>query len=419
MGFGPADDRRRRRDPRRHQREGDRRDRRAPVHRPPAAADVRPRRADPPDQPRRLPGDRRRGRPAARAPDRRRAIVEEVLASGLRGRGGAGFPTGIKWKTVANTPADQKYIVCNADEGDSAHLRRPHGDGRRSLRADRRHGDRRPRGRARRRATSTSAASIRTRSASSTRRSSTAAPIIAPFRCEVRVGAGAYVCGEETSLLNSLEGKRAEVRAKPPLPAIEGLFGKPTVVNNVLTLAAIPHILEEGGSSIYDKLGVARSKGTMPIQLAGNIRHGGLFEIAFGITLRELIYDIGGGTESGRPVKAVQVGGPLGAYIHPDQFDITLRLRGIHRGRRADRPRRHHRVRRHRRHGRDGALRDGVLRRRKLRQVHPVPDRRGARGRADRPHPRRRAPGRRGREPAGDAQRAQAAAACPSRRSRC
>jgi formate dehydrogenase iron-sulfur subunit len=148
--------------------------------------------------------------------------------------------------------------------------------------------------------------------------------IIAPFEIEVRVGAGAYVCGEETSLLNSLEGMRAEVRAKPPLPAIEGLFGRPTVVNNVLTLAAIPHILEEGGSSIYDKLGVSRSKGTMPIQLAGNIKHGGLFEIAFGITLRELIYDIGGGTASGRPVKAVQVGGPLGAYIHPDQFDIRF-----------------------------------------------------------------------------------------------
>src|SRR5690606_17136642 len=123
---------------------------------------------------------------------------------------------------------------------------------------------------------------------------------------------------------NSLEGKRGEVRAKPPLPAIEGLFGKPTVVNNVLTLAAVPHILTEGGASLYDTLGIARSKGTMPIQLAGNIRHGGLFEIAFGITLRALVYDIGGGTQSGRPVKAVQVGGPLGAYIHPDQFGIRF-----------------------------------------------------------------------------------------------
>jgi formate dehydrogenase iron-sulfur subunit len=148
--------------------------------------------------------------------------------------------------------------------------------------------------------------------------------IVAPFRIEVRVGAGAYVCGEETSLLNSLEGKRGEVRAKPPLPAIQGLFGRPTVVNNVLTLAAVPHILAEGGAAQYGAQGIERSKGTMPIQLAGNIKHGGLFETAFGITLRELIHDIGGGTESGRPVKAVQVGGPLGAYLHPDQFDIRF-----------------------------------------------------------------------------------------------
>ena len=141
---------------------------------------------------------------------------------------------------------------------------------------------------------------------------------------EVRVGAGAYVCGEETSLLNSIEGKRGEVRAKPPLPALEGLFGCPTVVNNVLTLAAIPHVLTPGGALLYDSLGVARSKGTKPIQLAGNIKYGGLYETAFGITLHDLIHQIGGGTASGRPVKAVQVGGPLGAYIHPDQFDLPF-----------------------------------------------------------------------------------------------
>ena len=179
------------------------------------------------------------------------------------------------------------------------------------------------------------------------------------------------------------------------------------MVNNVLTLAAVPHILAEGGSAHYGALGIERSKGTMPIQLAGNIKHGGLFEIAFGVTLRELIYDIGGGTESGRPVKAVQVGGPLGAYIHPDQFDIRFDYEEYtaadaligHGGitvfdDTADM-------------GAHGALRDGVLRRRKLRQVHPVPDRRGARGRDHRPHPRRRTHGRRGRAPAGDAQRAQ------------
>jgi formate dehydrogenase iron-sulfur subunit len=151
-----------------------------------------------------------------------------------------------------------------------------------------------------------------------------AAAIITPFRIEVRVGAGAYVCGEETSLLNSIEGKRGEVRAKPPLPALKGLFGCPTVVNNVLTLAAIPHIMTGDGASLYDSLGIDRSKGTMPIQLAGNIRHGGLYETAFGITLGELVNRIGGGTASGRPVKAVQVGGPLGAYIPPSRFDLPF-----------------------------------------------------------------------------------------------
>jgi formate dehydrogenase iron-sulfur subunit len=147
--------------------------------------------------------------------------------------------------------------------------------------------------------------------------------LISPFEVEVRVGAGAYVCGEETSLLNSLEGKRGEVRAKPPLPAIEGLFGKPTVVNNVLTLAAVPWILAHGGDA-YAAFGMGRSKGTMPVQLAGNVKHGGLFEVAFGITLGELIHEIGGGSESGRPVRCVQVGGPLGAYVPPSQFDMPF-----------------------------------------------------------------------------------------------
>jgi formate dehydrogenase iron-sulfur subunit len=250
-------------------------------------------------------------------------VVAEVTASGLRGRGGAGFPAGIKWKTVLEAKGATKYIVCNADEGDSAtfadrmmmegdpfHLLEgmaiaAHavgaGEGYIYVRSEYPH-------------------AIAKLNAAIT----IAAERLAPFRVEVRVGAGAYVCGEETSLLNSIEGKRAEVRAKPPLPALEGLFGCPTVVNNVLTLAAIPHIMAEGGASRYAELGMGRSKGTMPIQLAGNIKHGGLFETAFGITLNELIHDIGGGTASGRPVKAVQVGGPLGAYIHPDQFDLPF-----------------------------------------------------------------------------------------------
>jgi formate dehydrogenase iron-sulfur subunit len=250
------------------------------------------------------------------------ATIETVMASGLRGRGGAGFPAGIKWQTVARADADQKYIVCNADEGDSATFADRmvmEGDpfmliegmaitgfavgankGYVYIRSEYPH------------AIAKMEAAIKL-----------SAHLIAPFVVEVRVGAGAYVCGEETSLLNSLEGKRGEVRAKPPLPALEGLFGKPTIVNNVLTLAAVPWILTHGGDA-YAAFGAGRSKGTMPIQIAGNVKHGGLYEVAFGITLDELVNDIGGGTASGRPVRCVQVGGPLGAYIPPAQFDLPL-----------------------------------------------------------------------------------------------
>lgn len=250
------------------------------------------------------------------------ATIDTVMASGLRGRGGAGFPAGIKWQTVARADGEQKYIVCNADEGDSATFADRmvmEGDpfmliegmaiagfavgankGYVYIRSEYPH------------AIAKMEAAIKL-----------AAHLIAPFVVEVRVGAGAYVCGEETSLLNSLEGKRGEVRAKPPLPALEGLFGKPTIVNNVLTLAAVPWILTHGGDA-YAAFGAGRSKGTMPIQIAGNVKHGGLFEVAFGITLGELVNDIGGGTASGRPVRCVQVGGPLGAYIPPAQFHLPL-----------------------------------------------------------------------------------------------
>ena len=249
-------------------------------------------------------------------------ILEQVTASGLRGRGGAGFPAGIKWKTVASAPGLQKYIVCNADEGDSgtfadrmlmegdpfqliegmaiAGLAVGAGKGFIYLRSEYPH------------AIQTMRAAIEA-----------SREIVAPFTLEVRVGAGAYVCGEETSLLNSLEGKRGEVRAKPPLPATAGLFGLPTVVNNVLTLAAVPHIIADGPEK-YANFGLGRSRGTMPVQLAGNIKYGGLFEAGFGMSLRELVEDIGGSTASGRPIKAVQVGGPLGAYIPLDQFDIPF-----------------------------------------------------------------------------------------------
>jgi formate dehydrogenase iron-sulfur subunit len=253
----------------------------------------------------------------------REAVCAEVTASGLRGRGGAGFPAGIKWETVRNAPAGRKFIVCNADEGDSgtfADRMLMEGDPFQLIEGMAIAGH----------ATGAQAGYIYVRSeyphaiAKLRVAIELAAPIIAPFSIEVRVGAGAYVCGEETSLLNSIEGKRGEVRAKPPLPALEGLFGCPTVVNNVLTLAAIPHILIPKGASLYAQLGIDRSRGTMPVQLAGNVRFGGLYEAAFGISLGTLVNEIGGGTASGRPVKAAQVGGPLGAYIHPDQFDLPF-----------------------------------------------------------------------------------------------
>ncbi|MDT7533494.1 formate dehydrogenase [Sphingobium sp. SA2] len=250
------------------------------------------------------------------------AVVDAVKASGLRGRGGAGFPTGIKWQTVLDAPGTQKYIVCNADEGDSGTF------------ADRMLMEGDPYCLIEGMAIAAHAVGahhgyIYIRSeypfAIYTMRLAIerAAQRIAPFTLEVREGAGAYVCGEETALLDSIEGKRGQVRAKPPLPALKGLFGQPTVINNVLSLAAVPFILAEGAEA-YAGVGFGRSRGTMPVQLAGNVRHGGLYEIGFGITLGELVNDIGGGTASGRPVRAVQVGGPLGAYFPPSMFHLPF-----------------------------------------------------------------------------------------------
>jgi formate dehydrogenase iron-sulfur subunit len=260
------------------------------------------------------------------------AIAEEVLQSGLRGRGGAGFPTGIKWKTVAQTSAAQKYIVCNADEGDSGTF------------ADRMIMEGDPfvliegmtiagiavgatKGYIYCRSEYPLAIAVMNEALAAAKRGGMLGRRIAgsdhAFDLEVRSGAGAYVCGEETSLLESLEGKRGLVRAKPPLPAHQGLFGQPTVINNVLSLATVPIVLDKGAAH-YKNFGMGRSRGTMPIQLAGNVKHGGLFEVAFGITLRELVNDIGGGTASGRPVRAVQVGGPFGAYFPPALFDTPF-----------------------------------------------------------------------------------------------
>jgi len=260
------------------------------------------------------------------------AIITEVTQSGLRGRGGAGFPTGIKWKTVADCAGDRKYVVCNADEGDSgtfADRMVLEGDpfmliegmaicavavgatkGYVYCRSEYPHG-----------AKAFNEALKHAREAGWLGRKIKGSNY--SFDIELRMGAGAYVCGEETALLESLEGRRGIVRAKPPLPAHKGLFQQPTVVNNVLSFAAAPFILSEGGKA-YADYGMGRSRGTMPIQIAGNVRYGGLYETAFGVTLGELVEDIGGGTLSGRPVRAVQCGGPLGAYFPKDLFDTPF-----------------------------------------------------------------------------------------------
>ena len=267
-------------------------------------------------------------------------VVQVVVDSGLRGRGGAAFPTGIKWRTVLDAPAaavpadgvPRKYVVCNADEGDSGtfsdrmlmegdpycliegmaiaahavgatqgyvYLRSEYPHARRALEAAI--------------AGAYAAGWLGADVGGSGRR----------FELELRIGAGAYVCGEETALLESLEGRRGQVRAKPPLPALRGLFGRPTVVNNVISFASVPAILERG-AAWYRDFGSGRSRGTLPLQLAGNLRRTGLVEKAFGVTLRELLYDYGGGSLSGRPIRAVQVGGPLGAYLPESQFDLAI-----------------------------------------------------------------------------------------------
>lgn len=259
-------------------------------------------------------------------------VVGEVLASGLRGRGGAGFPAGIKWRTVLEAAGDQKYVVCNADEGDSGTF------------ADRMLMEGDPftliegmaiagiavgatYGYIYIRSEYPSAIEVMNKAIEVGRLAGVLGKSVLgsdkSFDLEVRAGAGSYVCGEETAMLESLEGKRGMVRPKPPLPAISGLFGKPTVINNVLTLASVPAIMKDGSKSYQDR-GIDRSRGTQVFQLAGNIARGGIVETGFGISLSEMITRFGGGTLTGHPVKAVQVGGPLGAYLSADQLDVAL-----------------------------------------------------------------------------------------------
>ncbi|NTF43534.1 NADH-quinone oxidoreductase subunit NuoF [Rhizobium rhizogenes] len=259
-------------------------------------------------------------------------IVKDVTDSGLRGRGGAGFPTGIKWKTVLDAPGDRKYIVCNADEGDSGTF------------ADRMIMEGDPfvliegmaiaglatgatKGFVYTRSEYPHAITAMTAAVEIARKAGILGASVLgsgkAFDMEIRTGAGAYVCGEETALLNSLEGKRGIVRAKPPLPAHKGLFNCPTVINNVISLASVPVIMDKG-ATFYRDFGMGRSRGTIPLQIAGNVKYGGLYETAFGLSLGDIIDKIGGGTATGRPVKAVQVGGPLGAYFPRALFDTPF-----------------------------------------------------------------------------------------------
>ncbi|KXF80747.1 formate dehydrogenase beta subunit [Enterovibrio coralii] len=262
----------------------------------------------------------------------RQAILDEVKESGLRGRGGAAFPTGIKWQTVSDQPEGDKYVICNADEGDSGTF------------ADRMLMEGDPftliegmiicalavganQGYVYTRSEYPIACDIFTRAIELAEQAGYLGEDVCGsghrFHLELRMGAGAYICGEETSLMESLEGKRGLVRSKPPLPAICGLFGKPTVINNVISLASVPTILAKGGD-YYKDFGQGRSLGTMPIQLAGNIKQGGLFELAFGVSIRELLYGFGGGSKTGRPLKAVQLGGPLGAYLPETEWSTDM-----------------------------------------------------------------------------------------------
>ncbi len=321
------------------------------------------------------------------------AIVEDVTKSGLRGRGGAGFPTGIKWRGAAEAKGVQKYVVCNADEGDSgtyADRMLMEGDpflliegmiiagiaigatyGYIYIRSEYPH------------AIATMQRAVETARAAGLLGANVLGSPHA-FDLEIRSGAGSYVCGEETALLDSLEGKRGLVRAKPPLPVHKGLFGAPTIINNVLTFAAVPTVMEKG-AKFYADFGMGKSRGTMPIQLAGDIRYGGLFETGFGVTLGELVDEIGGGTASGRPMRAVQVGGPLGAYFPRALFDTPFDYESFT--------------------AKDGLIGHGGIvvfndsvdmaaqarfamefcAFESLRQVHPLPDRRGARPGTGRP----------------------------------
>ena len=262
----------------------------------------------------------------------REQVIQEVLDSGLRGRGGGGFPTGLKWKFGYNSPADQKYIACNADEGDpGAFMDRSllEGDPHAIIEAMAIGGY----------AIGASEGYIYVRAEYpiAVKRLQVAIGQAREygllgknifgtdfnFDLHIRLGAGAFVCGEETALMNSIEGKRGEPRPRPPFPAVKGLFGKPTVLNNVETYANIPQIILKG-AKWYASIGTERSKGTKVFALGGKINNTGLVEIPMGTPLRTIIYDIGGGIPNGKKFKAVQTGGPSGGCIPAEHLDIPI-----------------------------------------------------------------------------------------------
>lgn len=260
------------------------------------------------------------------------AVIETVIASGLRGRGGAGFPTGLKWKFALKEQNDTKYVICNADEGDpGAFMDRttlesdPHAvlEGM-TIQAF---------------ATGASRGTIYCRAeyplaikrlqtaiAQSEERGFLGQNILGSgfsFELHIKEGAGAFVCGEETALMASIEGQRGMPRLRPPFPAQSGLFGKPTTINNVETLASVPWIIRNGADT-YASIGTEKSKGTKVFALAGKIKNGGLVEVPMGITLREIVEEIGGGTGTSRKVKAVQLGGPSGGCVPAELFDTRI-----------------------------------------------------------------------------------------------
>jgi formate dehydrogenase iron-sulfur subunit len=255
-------------------------------------------------------------------------IIQELKASQLRGRGGAAFPVWIKWDVARRTEADRKYVVANADEGDAGtYCDRMIMEGdpfrllegmlicARAIGAEH--------GYIYCRHEYPAAARTIRRAIEAAEAAGLLQVDARPFQIEVVLGAGSYVCGEETALLESLEGRRGVVRAKPPYPAVAGLYQRPTIVSNVLTFATVPSILAHGGSW-FASMGTDRSKGTIALQLGGRVKQPGLVEIPFGATLREVLDQFGGGMPVGARLKAVQVGGPLGSLFPSDRLDIPL-----------------------------------------------------------------------------------------------